>query len=81
MRAVNEADRRASDLTGTVNAVGNWWGNEGSAELEQTGASGNPSFIHDGRDQATFVDDGQEYPLDTVIFQPWSQAALTKRDQ
>ncbi len=80
MRTVTEADRSARNLTGMVNAVGNWWGEVGTAELEKN-AAGNPSFIHDGLDQATFVDEGQEYPLDKVMYQPWSQTALTERTQ
>ncbi len=76
MRTVSEADRSARNLDGIINAAGNWWGVDGTAELEKD-AEGNPSFIHDGRDQATFVDSGQEYPLDKVNFQPWSRSALT----
>ncbi len=78
MRSVTEADRRARSLDGTVNAKGNWWGDAGTAELKKIGTSGNPSFIHDGRDQATFVDAGQEFPLDKVTHSPWSDVSLTE---
>lgn len=79
MRSVSEADRRASNLVGIVHAPGNWWGDEGAAELEEIGPAGNPTFIHDGRDQATFIDEGKEYPLDKVNHSPWSDSALTER--
>lgn len=78
MRSVTEDDRRAKSMDGTVVAKGNWWGAEGAAELMKIGKSGNPSFIHDGRDQATFVDAGEEFPLDKVVHAPWSDAPLTE---
>lgn len=78
MRNVTEDDRRAKSMDGTVTAKGNWWGDEGTAELKKVGVSGNPSFIHDGRDQATFVDAGEEFPLDKVAHSPWSEAPLTE---
>lgn len=81
MRSVSEDDRRSKKLDGTVQASGNWWGEAGFAELERIGSSGNPSFIHDGRDQATFVDAGEEYPLDKVVYSPWSDTALTESVQ
>lgn len=77
MRSVTEADRRAASLDGTVNARGNWWGDAGTAELNTIGLVGNPSFIYDGRDQATFVDAGEEFPLDKVTYGPWSDVSLT----
>lgn len=79
MRTVNEADRQADRLDGTVSARGNWWGKSGSSELDKVGALGNPSFIHDGRDQSTFIDAGEEYPLDKVTYSPWSPTPLTGR--
>jgi parallel beta-helix repeat protein len=78
MRNVTEDDRRAKRMDGTVNATGNWWGDAGTAELEKIGKHGNPAFIHDGRDQATFVDVGVEFPLDKVVYTPWSKTALTE---
>ncbi|PLX77928.1 MAG: hypothetical protein C0615_04635 [Desulfuromonas sp.] len=60
-------------MDGTVDARDNWWGKAGTAELEKIGADGNPGFIDDGRDRPTFVEEGQDYPLDTVIFSPWLQ--------
>lgn len=78
MRNVTEDDRRARSLDGTVNARGNWWGVAGTDELRTIGAAGNPSFIHDGRDQVTFVDAGEKFPLDKVIHVPWSDVPLTE---
>jgi parallel beta-helix repeat protein len=67
-----EARRRPdAELDGTIDARHNWWGEEGSRELNRIGTSGNPSFIHDGRDVPTFVDGGKEWPLDHVVFAPW----------
>ena len=51
---------------------------DGTVELSKIGVSGNPSFIHDGRDQATFVDGGEEYPLDKVAHTPWSEVPFTE---
>jgi len=81
MRTVSEEDRKARNLAGVVEAGGNWWGVEGSAELATIGTAGNPSFIHDGRDQATFEDAGNVYPLDRVAFSPWSRTPLTEAGQ
>ncbi len=78
MRSVSEADRRAKRLDGVVNAGNNWWGEEGTLELAQTGSDGNPSFIHDGRDQTTFVDEGEEFPLDKVTHSPWRKGPATE---
>jgi hypothetical protein len=75
---VTEADRQPAVLDGTVDARGNWWGHAGNLELARIGEQGNPSFIHDGRDQATFVEQGKNYPLDTVAFSPWNAIPLTK---
>ena len=70
-----EARRRPdAELNGTVDARHNWWGEEGSRELSRIGTSGNPSFIHDGRDTPTFVDGGKEWPLDQVSFAPWQSS-------
>lgn len=79
MRSVSEEDRQARTLDGTVNARDNWWGQSGTAELNEDGAQGNPSFLHDGRDQETFIDEGQEYPLDKVNFTPWSKTRVTEK--
>lgn len=73
-RTVTEAERRPAALEGTVEARGNWWGENGNLELARLGERGNPSFIHDGRDQPTFVEKGKTYPLDTVVLMPWSTA-------
>ncbi len=78
MRSVTEDDRRAKGMAGAVKVVGNWWGDVGTAELVKIGPTGNPSFIHDGKDQATFVDVGETFPLDKVIFAPWSESAVTE---
>lgn len=78
MRSVSEEDRRASSLDGVVVAQGNWWGDAGTVELARIGAQGNPSFIHDRLDQATFIDAGEEYPLDRVAHAPWSERPLTE---
>lgn len=77
-KSVTEAERRPALLDGTVDARGNWWGTEGTAELTRLGEAGNPSFVHDGRDQPTFLEKGRSYPLDTVRFAPWSAQAHTK---
>ncbi len=60
-------------LDGTVAARGNWWGEAGTAELEKIGRKGNPAFIDDGRDRPTFIEEGDEYPLDQVDFGDWLQ--------
>lgn len=75
---VTEAERRPALLDGTVDARGNWWGEAGNLELARAGEKGNPTFIHDGRDQPTFVEKGQAYPLDTVVFVPWSATPQSK---
>lgn len=80
-RTVTEDDRRATQLDGTVAVAGNWWGEAGTAELVRYGAAGNPTFIHDGRDQPTFEDGGATYPLDRAVFAPWSAAPLTEKLQ
>jgi parallel beta-helix repeat protein len=77
-KTVTEAERRPATLDGTVDARGNWWGEAGNLELARGGEQGNPSFIFDGRDQPTFVEKGRNYPLDTVVFSPWSAAAQTR---
>jgi parallel beta-helix repeat protein len=74
---VTEKERRPRDLDGTVDARGNWWGPQNTAELERIGVRGNPSFFADGRDTPTFDEGGKAYPLDTVRFAPWSGVALT----
>lgn len=74
---VTEEDRRPRQLSATVEARDNWWGEAGTAELTRIGAQGNPSFIRDGRDEPTFVDGGKSYPLDRVMFAPWSDRPLT----
>ncbi len=53
-------------------------GEGGTAELMKIGTTGNPSFIYDGRDQCTFVDAGEEFPLDKVAHAPWSTVPLTE---
>lgn len=63
--------RKVQGLTGQVDARDNWWGEEGTRELAGLGASGNPSFIHDGRDAPTFEEGGRTWPLDRVTFSPW----------
>jgi parallel beta-helix repeat protein len=78
MRSVTEDDRRAKRMNGTVSAGDNWWGEGGTAELMKIGTTGNPSFIYDGRDQVTFVDAGEEFPLDKVAHAPWSTVPLTE---
>lgn len=71
-KTVTESERRPELLDGTVDARNNWWGEAGNLELARLGEAGNPSFIHDGRDQPTFIEKGKPYPLDTVNFAPWS---------
>lgn len=78
MRSVTEDDRRAKRLDGKVNAGNNWWGEDGTLELGKIGSAGNPSFIHDGRDQTTFVDAGEEFPLDQVVHTPWSKVSVAE---
>ena len=78
MRTVTETERQAHNLDGKVLAAGNWWGDAGTRELARTDAGGNPSFIHDGRDQATFSEGGADYRLDRVVFAPWSTAPHTE---
>ncbi len=77
-QAVSEADRRPGQLNGTVDARDNWWGEAGTRELAAIGRDGNPPFILDGRDTPTFADGGRDYPLDRVLFSPWSPAPQTK---
>ena len=74
---VTEDERRPRILDGTVDARGNWWGLKETAELEKTGARGNPASIADGLDTPTFNEGGKTYPLDTVRFAPWSKVPLT----
>lgn len=70
-----EARRRPdAELNGTVDARHNWWGEEGSRELNRFGAGANLTFIDDGRDAPTFVDGGKEWPLDRVLFTPWQSS-------
>ena len=78
MRTVSEEQRQARQLDGVINAGNNWWGEAGTAELEQSGISGNPSFIHDGKDQPTFREGDKDYPLDRVDFSSWSRKPLTE---
>ncbi len=78
-RDVTEEDRRARSSDGRVNARGNWWGDAGTAELAQIGKDGNPTLLHDGRDQTTFIDAGEEFPLDQVVHVPWSKSPFTER--
>lgn len=68
--------RKPSELTGMVDATNNWWGETGTAELVRIGSAGNASFIVDGHDTPTFVEDGQDWPLDRVIFAPWRSAPV-----
>lgn len=63
-------------LTGTVDAKHNWWGEAAVEELARDAGYGNPSFIHDGRDEPYFEDAGVKYPLDVVEFAPWRDAPL-----
>ena len=78
MRSVTEDDRRAKRLDGMVSASDNWWGEGGTAELVKIGKAGNPSFIHDGRDQTTFIDAGEEFLLDKVAHAPWNCVRLSE---
>ena len=77
-KTVTEAERRPTTLDGMVDARGNWWGEAGNLELARAGENGNPTFIHDGRDQPTFVEKGKDYPLDKVVFLPWSAVPHTR---
>ncbi len=70
-RSVSENERRASVREGLIDARNNWWGEEETRRLRTLGPDGNPEFIHDGRDQATFEEGGQSWPLDRVLFAPW----------
>jgi len=63
-------------LDGTVDARGNWWGADGLAHLVKVGRDGNPDFIDDGRDRPTFLEEGEEYRLDKVVFHPWRQTPV-----
>lgn len=65
--------RRPGRLDGTIDAQRNWWGPDGTAELNRLDETGNPSFINDGRDRPTFVDGHREWPLDRVLLTPWHQ--------
>lgn len=75
---VSESERRPVAIDGTIDARGNWWGDAGNQELARQGAQGNLSFIHDGNDQPTFVEQGKSYPLDRVLYAPWSATAHLK---
>jgi parallel beta-helix repeat protein len=68
--------RRPRALTGTVDAKHNWWGAAETAELTRSAGHGNPPFIHDGRDEPYFEDEGKKYPLDMVEFAPWRATPL-----
>ncbi|GAB4178083.1 MAG: hypothetical protein Tsb0017_17690 [Geothermobacteraceae bacterium] len=70
-QTVGESERRAAVREGFIDARDNWWGDEATRRLVDLGADGNPDFIHDGRDQATFEEGGQNWPLDRVRFAPW----------
>lgn len=76
-RTVNEEDRKVHNLDDVVSAKENWWGSAGLAELEAADFNGNPSFIHDGRDQTTFTDAGEEFPLDKVDYKTWRKTPLS----
>lgn len=80
-KTVTENERRPQGLDGTVDARDNWWGDAGSEELTRVGAQGNPSFIHDGRDQPTFEEAGRSYPLDKVLYAPWSAVPHVRRSR
>ncbi|PLY03096.1 MAG: hypothetical protein C0623_02570 [Desulfuromonas sp.] len=58
-------------LDGTVDARQNWWGAKAAGELGENGQGKNLSFIDDGRDRPTFIEEGREYPLDQVDVHPW----------
>jgi parallel beta-helix repeat protein len=58
-------------LTGTVDARRNWWGGDGTAQLQVNQGRGNQIFIHDSRDEPFFEDGEVNYPLDRVEFAPW----------
>lgn len=77
-REVTEADRRPRQLAAAVDARENWWGSAAGSELARLGENGNLSFLHDGRDTPTFTEEGKSYPLDRVLFAPWSPAPLTR---
>ncbi len=68
---VTESMRAPQEMDGTVDARNNWWGDVGQKELKGLPGEGNPTFIFDGRDVATFSEGGKDYPLDTVRFSPW----------
>jgi parallel beta-helix repeat protein len=77
-RSVTEEERRGRNLDGSVDARNNWWGEAETKALAAGGAEHNPASIHDGRDQASFVDAGRSYPMDRVLFAPWSGRPLTE---
>jgi parallel beta-helix repeat protein len=64
-------------LDGRIDASGNFWGGAATAELATLGADGNPTFIDDGRDRPTFDEGGATWPLDIVIYAPWSSTPQT----
>jgi len=70
---VDEQQRSARDLDGTVAARGNWWGVAATRELQTVEGACNPSFIDDGRDRPQFEEQGVIYPLDRVDFMPWTK--------
>jgi parallel beta-helix repeat protein len=78
MRSVTEDQRRALQLDGVVGAPNNWWGEAETRALQGRKEQDNPSFLHDGRDQATFEEAGQQYPLDRIEFRPWSRRPVTE---
>jgi len=64
-------------LDGRIDATGNYWGEATAKELASAAADANLSFIDDGHDRPTFDEGGATWPLDTVIFVPFSRSPLT----
>jgi parallel beta-helix repeat protein len=80
--ATDEPPAAAEDtdaLDGTVDATGNWWGKETTAEMEAKGADGNISSIVDGHDVPVrrYGDDPEEYVQDRVNYSGWAKGRIS----
>jgi len=66
---------------GLLDARGNWWGHEPTAEMAALGAEGNVGVIEDARDHPEVTYEGRQYPRDRVVFDPWLDAPPAPPDR